>query len=196
MYIKRYVTDKKFNTNTYLVVCENCNEAIIIDPSNHCDEVIDYIEQNRIKLKYLINTHTHPDHCAGNHAVYERFKPTLMLSKPEEIMFNRLIKSGFISKTFLPYKYLYDGDTLSFGNIKLSILETPGHTPGSISIVIDNNVFVGDLIMNSSTNKLEPLCRAAITEKILSIKSLKRVVIFPGHGLPMSIKEVYERLEL
>ena len=125
------------STNCYVVSCEETREAAVIDPGmeteGKTEQILDYIKQNGFKVKYIINTHGHDDHTSGNYAIKEATGAPILIHK------NTLERVDADRK-------LQDGDVLQVGNFKLTVLHTPGHTPGGISLLADNAVFAGDTL--------------------------------------------------
>jgi hydroxyacylglutathione hydrolase len=190
--IKCFITDKKYRTNTYVIICQNRNEAAVIDPSDHCQQLIQYIEAHSIQIKYIINTHSHPDHCAGNHILYQKFNPLLLISPKEEKLLKSLIHAGFISKQPVPYHFIGGGDVVEIGTEKIEVVETPGHTEGSISLVAGNNVFVGDFFLSGSDKMPQ-----AIYERFMQngFKPNQPIVLYPGHAAPIILNEDFRRID-
>lgn len=190
--IKCFITDCIFKTNTYLIICKNTSEAIIIDPSDYCDELIEYIDTYKIKVKYILNTHSHPDHCAGNYRLYKKYKVTLLISKKEEELLINLINTGFIPKKNIPYTFIADGDMVRIGSAIITIFDTPGHTDGGISAVIGDCIFSGDLAIKPISDTVDGITRRVIVDKILSMNNT-RIILFPGHGETIAYDELWRK---
>src|SRR5258708_3801494 len=134
------VTVGLFQENCYLYACPQTLEAVIIDPGDEAERIIQQIQALKLIPKYIINTHGHIDHiCAIDEvsAVY----PVPLAIHPADVymytdehtakMFNRpapLVKRK-------PDMLLKEGDTFSFGTLTLEVLHTPGHPPGVVSLV-------------------------------------------------------------
>ena len=165
------------STNCYVVGCEETREAAVIDPGMESkaetEPILDYIKQNGLHIKYIINTHGHPDHVAGNAAMKEATGAPILIheSNSEHVQADR--KLG-------------DGDVLEVGTLKLVVLHTPGHTKDGISLLADNVVFTGDALFAGSIGRTdffggsyEELIRS-IKTKLLSL--LDSITVYPGHG--------------
>jgi len=113
----------------YLIVCGKTKEGVIIDPSPDPSPVIEAVREEGVEIKYLINTHSHYDHSQGN----DKFR---LSGKGRPIIF---INCG-------PEPSVEDGRTLSFGELSLKIIHTPGHTPDSICIKIEDRLMTGDTL--------------------------------------------------
>ena len=165
------------STNCYVVSCEETKEAAVIDPGmeneNETEQILEYIKQNGFKVKYIINTHGHPDHVVGNEAIKEATGAPL------------LIHESAIEKLNADRK-LYDGDVLQVGNVKLVVLHTPGHTPDGISLLADNAVFTGDTLFAGSVGRTDFL-GGSYSDLMQSIKTKLMCLpdsstVYCGHG--------------
>jgi hydroxyacylglutathione hydrolase len=165
------------STNCYVVSCEETKEAAVIDPGmeskKETEQILKYIKQNGFKVKYIINTHGHPDHVVGNEAIKEATGAPI------------LIHESTIEKLNADRK-LHDGDVLHVGNVKLVVLHTPGHTPDGISVLADNVVFTGDTLFAGSVGRTDFL-GGSYTDLMQSIKTKLMCLpdsftVYCGHG--------------
>ncbi len=115
----------------YIVEDENTGEAIIIDPSWDLMELEMIIKRNNLKIKYIVNTHHHFDHTLGNQAMAESTKSQIIQHKSSELEHDISV---------------VDGDLIEFGDSKLRVLHTPGHSQDSICLVGDGKIFSGDTL--------------------------------------------------
>ncbi len=181
-------------TNCYIVADPATKEACLIDPGADPAVIKDYIRRNGLALKFIINTHGHGDHIAANsrfnapiyiHSLDGKFltDPALNLSK----MFMFGITSPKASRL------LEDGDTIALGNLKLKVIHTPGHSPGSISLKVDGAVFTGDALFAGGIGRTDfaygdtDLLMKSITEKLFTLDD--NIVVYPGHGPNSTIAE-------
>jgi hydroxyacylglutathione hydrolase len=156
---------------SYIIADKTTQEAAVVDSSYNAGGIIRILKAENFTLKYIISTHGHSDHTAGNHELHIAFKAKIAAHK--------------LSATTADIK-LEDGDTLTVGNILLKIIHTPGHTPDSICILIDekmlltgDTLFVGecgrtDLLGGNSRNLYESLFN-----KLLKLND--NVEVYPGH---------------
>lgn len=162
-------SDSNFN---YIVSCNETGECIVIDPIDPV-LLLNYIRDNELKVKYVINTHAHPDHISGNNPIIKVFLSSKILIHAQGIDYVAP-RSDTID----------EGDEVIFGNQKLKVLHTPGHCPEHISLIIDNNIFVGDTIFVSGCGNTK--FRGDVDELFKSFsKKLKNleddIKIFCGH---------------
>ena len=199
MKVQTFTVGKLF-TNCYVAACPQTREAIIIDPgfesSVEAAEIFRYIEE-ALKLKFIVNTHGHPDHVCGNGIVKEKFKTPILIHEKDAHM---LGKVGKVIAKFFGFKnssppadvLLKDGDTVKFGNQTLKVMHTPGHSPGSISLLGEKEVFTGDTLFAGSIGRTD-LPQGSETEMKSSLKKLARLPdffkVYPGHGPPTTIGE-------
>jgi glyoxylase-like metal-dependent hydrolase (beta-lactamase superfamily II) len=173
-------------TNCYLVGHVKSREAIIIDPGTNREteakKILKAIESNGFKIKYIVNTHGHPDHTGANKIFKETTNAPILIHEADAFM----LKGPFADKT------LHDGDSIQIGGIVLRVLHTPGHSPGSISLVGNDAVFTGDTLFAGSIGRYD--LPGGSLEEIK--KSLKKLMIlpdhlkaYPGHGPTSTIGE-------
>jgi hydroxyacylglutathione hydrolase len=179
--------------NCYIIGDEETKEAVVIDPGGDEGEILEVLKYHGLQLKTIIDTHGHFDHVDANQPLKDATGASIaiheldaaMLAKPSaEAMFftgNRLRLS---SADIL----LKEGDVLSFGKYRLKVLHTPGHTPGGISLVMEDAplVYVGDLLFQGSIGRtdfpggsFEDLINAVKT-KIFPLGD--NYTVYPGHG--------------
>ena len=171
-----------FGTNAYIVVCQKTGESVLIDAPGDADIILDRLEETRPTC--ILITHRHMDHTGA----LARLKDEL----------NIPIASHVADADSLPVQaemLLEDGNIVSFGNVTLDVIHTPGHTRGSVCFLTGEILLAGDTIFPGGPGKTgtpEDFNRI--------IESLKRsifvlpdgVIIYPGHGEPTTVKEARE----
>jgi len=125
---------------SYIVEDEDTGEAIIIDPSWDLIELEMIIKKNNLKIKYIVNTHHHFDHTLGNEAMVESTKAPVIQHEYSELKHDITVK---------------DGDFIEFGNSKLKVLHTPGHSQDSICLVGDGKIFSGDTLFVGNCGRID-----------------------------------------
>ena len=125
---------------TYIVEDEDTSEAIIIDPSWDLIELEMVIKRNDLKIKYIVNTHHHFDHTLGNEAMAESTKALIIQHEASELKKDITVK---------------DGDMIEFGNSKLKVLHTPGHSKDSICLIGDGKIFSGDTLFVGNCGRVD-----------------------------------------
>jgi len=184
------------STNCYILVCKKSRESVIIDPGfNKIDEelVLEKIREQGLRIKYIINTHGHLDHISGNAKVKEETKAIIAVHHydaerhtDQKKNLSRMLGLNIISPP--ADLVLQDGDRLKVGQLEIQVLHTPGHTPGSISLYLEEEkiVFTGDTLFAGSIGRTD--LPGSSYEKLIS--SIKRKLftlpdetrVCPGHG--------------
>ena len=116
---------------TYLVAEEPGGEGVVIDPSFGIDPVLAAIDDRSVKVRYILNTHSHPDHVAGNNDVKSRTGAKVVAHRVAPIGQDVSVS---------------DGDAISVGRLRFHVVHTPGHTKDSVLYVFEGNVATGDTL--------------------------------------------------
>ena len=180
-----------FAMNCYLLIDPATSEAIYIDPGAEAQTLIDKVESMGVQLKGIINTHCHVDHAAELKDVQQFFNVPYYIHEQERPLLQILPQQGAmfgIAVTGIPVvsSYLKQGDSIEFGRIKGEVLHTPGHSPGGISLLFDQYVFVGDCLFMDSIGRTD-LYHGDYDQLIHSIKTKlltldENTKVYPGHG--------------
>lgn len=186
-----------YAANCYLVYEENNREAIIIDPGGDADDIIVKVEELGLDAKYIILTHGHGDHIAGVEAIKDRFNiPVAIHKKDKDILedsdrnFSSTMAMGAVE--VVADILLEEGDRIEFGGLIGKIIHTPGHTPGGITINIENCLFTGDTLFAGSIGRTD-FPGGSFEDIINSIKDKLLIypdetLVYPGHGVSSTIK--------
>ena len=177
--------------NCYIVGCERTKQAAVIDPGGDVDRILTALAKDGLRCTYIINTHGHFDHTAGNKRLKEVTGAQLLIHRADAPMIVQQAASGgmwgmSIENSPAPDRYVGEGDVITVGDISLTVLHTPGHSSGGISLSTDGMVFVGDTLFQGSIGRTdfpggdhEGLIRT-VREKIFSLGD--DTVVLPGHG--------------
>ena len=173
-------------TNCY-VLSDISKDAIIIDPGfetkREFQGIEEYINQNSLKLKVIVNTHGHSDHTSGNKAILEKFDCSICIHKNDLEHLNHSID---ISKIIV----LKDGDLIEINKKNLRVISTPGHTPGGICLLGKNILFSGDTLFYRGIGRMDfpGGSRVDMKEALLKLMSLPdNLIVYPGHGISTTI---------
>ena len=183
--------------NCYLLECEETHSAIVIDPGDDADAILDVLEKHKLNLEFIINTHGHIDHISANADLKNKASAKLCIHRLDADMIVNPQKnlSSFIGRDISSPsadKILEDGDNLEVGTIILKVIHTPGHSPGSISLLADNVLFTGDLLFAGGIGRYDfpGSSYNQIMESLNKIMELDdNLVVYPGHGPTTTIGE-------
>jgi len=194
MRLKTFVVSM-METNSYIVIDENTFDAVVIDPGGEGNEIIDFIKRGNIKLNAILLTHAHFDHIGACEQVRDEFKVPVIICEGEEIIIENSVYnlSAMLHRkiAFKADKIFHDGEEMQIGSMKLKVIKTPGHTPGSCCFYFNDEkvLFSGDTLFRDSVGRTDfPLSDtkaliASLREKIFCLDN--SVTVYCGHG-PMT----------
>ncbi len=184
MYVHQFFVDG-LGCASYLVGCEGAGVAAVIDPDREVEKYLDTALARGLSITHIIETHMHADHVSGNTELAARTGAAIYVHQASEATFE--------------HKTLSEGDTLVIGNVRLTVLHTPGHTPESITLLVSDltrgqepwlaltgdTLFVGDvgrpdLVGLEAARGLAGEMYDTLFEKLL--KQHDGLLIYPGHG--------------
>jgi glyoxylase-like metal-dependent hydrolase (beta-lactamase superfamily II) len=190
-----------FYTNCYVVRCEGTRTAIIVDPGFETDReaerIFEFIDENALDLKYIVNTHGHPDHTCGNGTAKKRYNVPILIHENDAHMLGDLGKKiaesfGFANSSPQADRLLHDEDLIEFGQNVLRVMHTPGHSPGGISILGEKQIFTGDTLFAGSIGRTD-FPESSEQDMQQSLNKLTNLpndfVAYPGHGPLTTIGE-------
>lgn len=178
-----------YDENIYIITDKITNESIIIDPGNSFKDIVKYINNNKFRPIAILNTHSHPDHIVAGYDLQQEYSIPLKMHKDEESIISHL--SGMaqmigLTDFNIPKNIsFFDESLLNIGSFKISVLHTPGHSPGSACFLINNNLFSGDTLFAGSIGRVD-LPGGSQTDMQNSLGKLVKLPpetqVFPGHG--------------
>jgi len=191
MEIKKFTLGPVF-TNTYLIYDKNTRRAVIVDPSFEPKELLSTLKLLNLQVDAILLTHAHFDHIGGLQDVLKVITPKVYVHVQEASWLQDATKN--CSELLLGFKVvckkadvlLSGKEVLKFGNLVFRVLHTPGHSPGSLSYLIGDNIFSGDVLFKDSIGRTDlPFGNFQLLQETLKSYFLKlddKVNIFPGHG--------------
>ncbi len=190
-----------FQQNCSLVWCDVSGDAVFVDPGGDVDLLIDAVTRSKLNLKAIWLTHGHLDHVGATAELIRKFNlPVIGPHKEDEFLINALPQQvemfGFSPvDSFVPDKWLEEGEVLTLGHEVFSVIYTPGHTPGHIVLKHEKQkiLWVGDVLFKHAIGRTD-FPRGNHQQLIESIKnkllSLSDDYLFiPGHGPESTIGE-------
>jgi glyoxylase-like metal-dependent hydrolase (beta-lactamase superfamily II) len=156
---------------SYVVADESAGEAAVVDSSFNASEIIKVLTAKKLNLKYIINTHGHSDHTAGNAELTSIFKAKVVAYKLSKVNFDVAVE---------------DGNVLTVGKIQIKVIYTPGHTLDSICLLVDDEklltgdtLFVGECGSTSFTGGSSKSMYDSLFNKLMKLDD--QVEVYPGH---------------
>lgn len=197
-------------TNCYLIGKKN-SSAIVVDPGDEIEKIMDMVNKNNVKVEKIINTHGHFDHISANQELKEKTgaeiyihgKDSEALTNPSKNLSTHLGDNNHV-KMNKADNIVYEGDIIKIEDYEFEVLHTPGHSPGSICLYDENKkvMISGDTVFSMGVGRTDfPGCSQeelinSIENKILPLP--EDVKVYPGHGQITRIGEfkvkVWERL--
>lgn len=177
--------------NCFILGCEETLRAAVIDPGDEADRILTSLAESQLTLEYIINTHGHFDHVGANKRLKDASNAPILIHALDAPMLNQLAASASawgltIENSPPPDRTIDEGDTVSVGNITLTVIHTPGHTPGGVSLKTQGHVFVGDTLFSGSIGRTDfpggnfETLKASIQEKLFALDD--DVQVYTGHG--------------
>jgi glyoxylase-like metal-dependent hydrolase (beta-lactamase superfamily II) len=145
-------------TNVYLLISEK-NNAVLIDPADDADQIIQWIKDSGVTLKYIFITHGHADHVLALKEVRDAFRVPVIISKidAERLVHPDLINDRpYVKVPFQPLSpdiLIQEGDELWLDEMKLRFYAMPGHTDGSLAVIVNDVIFSGDTLLKNGHGK-------------------------------------------
>ena len=188
------ITVGAYETNCYIVADENMLDCAVIDPGADASTILDYLEETHLHCRFVLLTHGHFDHTGAVSDVLAETDALFMMHKADV---GATVGGDFYR--FIPpegTKYYADGDVVCVGGLSFTVIETPGHTPGSVCLECteaasgERALFSGDTLFRDSCGRTD--FPGSSTEDML--RSLKRLAdlpgdcdVYPGHGFSTTL---------
>ena len=185
----------RLQTNCYILQSDSA--ALVVDPGDEPERILRFLTDIAVKPSRIIATHTHFDHVLGVDSIRDKFQIPFLIHHDDlsmlESMQSRVRQIMDFSVPPPPKvdQFLRDGESIAFGEDRVKVIHTPGHSPGSISLVGPRFVLTGDALFNQSIGRtdlpggdLDTLVRS-ITERLFTLDD--DTIVYPGHGPETSI---------
>lgn len=182
--------------NCQLIGSDQSNEAILVDPGGDAEMLLQRLDSHGFKLTHVVNTHGHFDHVGGVYDLQQATGCEFMMHPEDSFLIEHAQEhAAFFGLPFgqLPTMNapLYDGQILFFGEIKLEVIATPGHTPGGVCLKWDHHIATGDTLFAGSIGRTDlpggnhQQLLQSIQQQLLPMAN--EIKCHPGHGPSTSI---------
>lgn len=191
--IIRRIPAGMYAANCYIIMDDESRETAVIDPGGDSDDIINCIKELKCIVKYILLTHARADHTGAVDQIREIFNvPVCVNAEDKKMIADKAFMFGSYKEDKEKDIELNDGDMLKIGKIKIKCLKTPGHTPGGMCFLLDDDaVITGDTLFAGSVGRTD--FAGGDSEAIIkSIKSKLMVLndhieVLPGHGVESTI---------
>lgn len=174
----------------YLVADDGGGEGLVIDPAADTDHILAVARKHKIDIKYIVNTHGHVDHIAGNVEMKAKTGAPIIVHEDDAPMLTStpaIMLRMFGAKQSPPADItVRDGQLITVGNTSLQVIHTPGHSPGGIALYAPGVVFTGDTLFVEAVGRTDlpggswPLMLHSIQTRLLTLPDDTNV--YPGHN--------------
>ncbi len=177
-------------TNCYIIACDGSTKAAVIDPGADGPVILEKLEQLDLQVELIINTHGHYDHTGADSELMKA-QPVPVYIGAEDL--NMLNDSSANLALFIgardirveSARSLREDQVLNLDDLEIRVIETPGHTRGSISLLIEDRLFTGDLLFQGSVGRTD-FPGSSYSDLMMSLNKISHLpdstLVYPGHG--------------
>jgi hydroxyacylglutathione hydrolase len=155
---------------SYIIADEKTREAAVVDPSYNADAIITLIRKLKFDVRYVINTHCHTDHTADNKEIKSTFHAKIVAHKLSKIDKDIIVA---------------DGDVIKVGQLQITVIYTPGHSPDGICLLVDNKLVTGDTLFVGECGRTDMPDGSSrdmfhsLFDKLMKLDD--NIEVYPGH---------------
>jgi hydroxyacylglutathione hydrolase len=186
-----------FQENCYLIVDSRSGKAVIVDPGGEGERLVEAVDKSGATLEAVWITHAHVDHVGAIASIKQRWDVPVYLHPLDRRLYEAAGRQAQVYGVQFeepppPDREFSDGQQLKIGDVALSVMHAPGHSPGHVVIHGDGIALVGDCLFAGSIGRTDlpfsdPPQLAASLEKISALPP--ETVVYPGHGMDTTIGE-------
>jgi glyoxylase-like metal-dependent hydrolase (beta-lactamase superfamily II) len=181
-----------FYKNGFVVGCDRTREAIVIDPGDEAEQLIDAVRRHSLTVKYILLTHAHVDHITGVGPAKSAFDAPVYLHRDDLPFYEHAVEQGQMFGLTVrqppPVDVFYDESPIRFGDYEVRVHHTPGHCPGGVCLEITDtlHLFVGDTLFAGSIGRTDlpggnyEVLMRSITQVLFALGD--DAIVHPGHG--------------
>ena len=180
--------------NCTILAADNSNEAVLVDPGDEAEEILERLDKHGLQLRKIICTHAHIDHVGAIHELQRRTGAAASLHEKDLFLFDSLDRQAEWLGMPAPEKgqierFLKYGDTVNCPDLEVGVVHTPGHTPGSLTFHVKDDrpiLFTGDTLFLNSIGRTDlpggsmPDILKSIESKLMTFE--EQTLVIPGHG--------------
>lgn len=185
---------------------ETTHEAIVVDPGDEIEEIVKILDRHKLKVKFIAITHAHIDHIGGAKKLKDLTGAPVYLNEQDLELYKRIdLQATMIGvpkpETSVIDSSLKDGDKLPFGDLQVNVMHTPGHTQGSVCLLIPGSeqdvLLAGDTLFRDSIGRTDlpggdfHMIMQSLKSKLLALDDT--TIVVPGHGELTTIGRERER---
>ena len=177
--------------NCFIVACRRTSEAAVIDPGEEGERILHFAEEKGLRIRKVVNTHGHFDHIGANQHIVEMTGAELLIHADDLPLLQNArnhaeVYGLSVAASPEPDRLLGQGDTFQVGDLAFSVFHVPGHSPGSICLLAEGHLFVGDVLFSGSIGRtdlpggdFDSLVKG-VRERLFALPD--ETIVHPGHG--------------
>ena len=177
--------------NCFIVANRQTRDAMVVDPGDEGQRILDRISEAGLNLKMIVNTHGHFDHIGANRLLVQETGATLLIHKDDLPLMKNSVQHAAVyglntTKSPEPDRVLEGGEILSLGELHFTVVHIPGHSPGGICLYGEGHLFAGDVLFAGSIGRTDlpggdhEALIEGIRSKLLVLP--ENTVVHTGHG--------------